>query len=344
MLHALAAATAGSLNQPLRALAAAYTIVPTGTIAEKQARLVEVEKLYKQSPGDPYIFGEKAQLENDLKMLQKNKEYARQLSKDVSSGKQRFLQGLSVNVPDMSAAVSFWKGGMGAIVLDTRLVDGVNVTRVGYGSQSLDAEDGAKFALELVEAPGSEMAEANGAVEYIQLALPVFRISQAIRFGGEIISAYGWTELVSPGGLPLRVHIDEGRRDPFEFVALRTTSMEQATNYFKRLGMQVRSVKGGKKINSKASWLTSNSIFENEDATDPEREVGATLVSFEDPAVCTGCLLLAPKRKETIKTQPALPLLRIVGTAPDLGPDRLNCRVSTLFTSPAEFEGYVKKA
>ena len=31
---------------------------------------------------------------------------------------------------------------------------GANVTRVGFGTQSLKAEDGAKFALELVEAKG----------------------------------------------------------------------------------------------------------------------------------------------------------------------------------------------
>ena len=58
--------------------------------------------------------------------------------------------------------------------------------------------------------------------------MPIFRMSQVMRFGGEIISAYGWTELVAPGGIPLRVSIDESRRDPFEFVALRTTSMDKA--------------------------------------------------------------------------------------------------------------------
>ena len=45
------------------------------------------------------------------------------------------------------------RGGAGALVLSTGLdATGANVTRIGYGSQSLMKEDGAKFALELVEA------------------------------------------------------------------------------------------------------------------------------------------------------------------------------------------------
>jgi hypothetical protein len=37
-----------------------------------------------------------------------------------------------------------------------------------------------------------------------------------MNYGGAVVSAYGWTEAVAPGGLPLRVRIDETQRDPFE--------------------------------------------------------------------------------------------------------------------------------
>ena len=204
LFNALFAATALLGKPPLPAPAASYTIVPSGTIGEKEARLAEVAKKFEETPDDPFVFGEKAQLEYDLKMIRKNKEYASQLSSEVSSGNQRFLQGLTLNVPSMDEAVTFWTGGMGALILDTRLVAGANVTRVGFGSQSLKMEDGAKFALELVETPGTTATVENGVIEYLQLAIPVFRISQVMRFGGEIISAYGWTELVAPGGLPGR--------------------------------------------------------------------------------------------------------------------------------------------
>ncbi|KAL3893511.1 MAG: hypothetical protein SGPRY_014181, partial [Prymnesium sp.] len=108
-------------------------------------------------------------------------------------------------------SLRFWTGGLGALVVDSRIVGGANVSRVSFGSSSLGSEDGAKFTLQLEE--GGSKVEA---VEYLQLAMPVFRLSQAMAFGGEIISAYGWTELIAPGGLKLRVRIDEKRRDPFE--------------------------------------------------------------------------------------------------------------------------------
>jgi len=65
-------------------------------------------------------------------------------------------------------------------------------------------------------------------LQYVQLAIPIFRLSQVMKNGGDIQSAYGWTQLTAPGGLPLRVHIDESRRDPFEFVALRTSSLKSS--------------------------------------------------------------------------------------------------------------------
>ena len=48
-----------------------------------------------------------------------------------------------------------------------------------------------------------------------------------MQYGGEITSAYGWTAVNAPGGLPLRVHIDNERRDPFEFVALRASNLKR---------------------------------------------------------------------------------------------------------------------
>ena len=50
--------------------------------------------------------------------------------------------------------------------------------------------------------------------------------------GGEIESAYGYTELTAPGGVPLKVRIDETRRDPFEVVALRTNNLEKTIKHY----------------------------------------------------------------------------------------------------------------
>ena len=75
--------------------------------------------------------------------------------------------------------------------------------------------------LELVERRGAVVAAADDALQYLQLALPVFRISQAMAYGGNIESAYGVDLVTAPGGLPLRVRIEDTRRDPFESGAYR---------------------------------------------------------------------------------------------------------------------------
>ena len=91
----------------------------------------------------------------DIQSLEKNKAYAQQMSADVAAGMRSFYQSMRIGVPDMDKAVTFWTKGCGALVLDTKLVNGVNVTRIGFGPQSFRRDDGAKFALEMVEGPST---------------------------------------------------------------------------------------------------------------------------------------------------------------------------------------------
>lgn len=298
--RALMAAATGLINLApvaLPAFAATYTVIPTGSIAEKRSRLVEVEKLYKSNPEDPYIFGEKAQLESDIDVLKRNGEFTNKMAKDVASGAAVFPESFRVSVPNMNDAVRFWTGGCGALVLSTRRdASGANVTRVGFGPQSLRANDGAKFALELVETgKPSPVSVETSVLQYVQLAMPVFRLSQVMAYGGEIESAYGWTELTAPGGLPLRVHIDENRRDPFEFVALRTSDIKGAVKHYEGLGMQVVAEEtAGTKLKLGGSYGIRR---ETKDAFEVDREPGAIQMSYGDPALTTGLLLLPPKKR-----------------------------------------------
>ena len=63
-----------------------YTIVPTGSIADKEKRLAEVDKLFAKTPDDPYVFGERAQLQSDIKRLGVNKNFAGELSGELAAG------------------------------------------------------------------------------------------------------------------------------------------------------------------------------------------------------------------------------------------------------------------
>ena len=317
---------------------AAYTIVPTGSIADKRARQLEVAKELKVTPEDPYLFGERAQLEFDIAKLENNTKFINRVRPRVESGEQRFSTRLSVPVPDMAVAVTFWTAGCGALLLDTRIVDGRNVTRIGYGPESLRKDDGGKFSLELIEsAEPSQMGAENAVVQYIQLGIPVFRLSRVMATGGEIVSAYGWTELVAPGGIPLRVQIDENRRDPFQFVALRCNDLEATKKHYAAHGMAVQQVEASRK---KISFsINSNSLYENTDAFEPEREKQSILMGYDEKLDSTGLLLLPPKSRSKLdKPNPNLQL-SVVGSKlstapPEVSPDGLR----SVFVAEKEFE------
>jgi hypothetical protein len=265
-------------------------------VAEKQTRLAEVGKLYQMDPSNPYVFGEKAQLEYDIRQLEANAAFAQNLRSGLEAERSHFLQRLVVPVDDIEGALNFWRNGLGALVRSTRIVDGRNVTVVGFGPESLRAVDGAKFSVELVSAPTSVE---GSQLQYIQLAMPVFRLSQAMAYGGDIKSAYGWTDLVAPGGTPLRVRIDETRRDPFEFAALRVSNLKAAVRHFEAFGMSAGEPFGKRKLS-----LLGNTAFEDRDAFEPDRELGATLMSYGDPEASTGLLLLPPLARKAVPLSP----------------------------------------
>jgi len=155
--------------------------------------------------------------------------------------------------------------------------------------------------------------------------------------GGEIVSAYGWTELVAPGGIPLRVQIDENRRDPFQFVALRCNDLEATKKHYAAHGMAVQQVEASRK---KISFsINSNSLYENTDAFEPEREKQSILMGYDEKLDSTGLLLLPPKSRSKLdKPNPNLQL-SVVGSKlstapPEVSPDGLR----SVFVAEKEFE------
>lgn len=332
---------------------AAYTVIPSGTVAQKSQRLKEVEKLFAKTPDDPYVFGEKAQLEYDIGQLQQNGDYARQVSRDIVDGKANFIQSIRVEVPDMAEAVRFWRNGVGCLLLNTRLdADGSNVTRLAFGSQSFKRDDGAKFALELVQPPSGYAGvpafnPETTSLQYLQIAIPSFRLSQVMNYGGTVVSAYGWTEARAPGGLPMRVRIDETRRDPFEFVALRASKdLKASTAHFEDMGMSVVKVQdNSKKLQTGGSWGVS--FVSGADAFEPDREQGTVQLNFlngggeKQASLSTGILLLPPKKKKV--AYPPM-VLDVLGKQPEgvkslVSPDGLQMN----FVDLQQFEAALKE-
>lgn len=58
------------------------------------------------------------------------------------------------------------------------------------------------------------------ALAYVQIAVPSFRASQIVKFGGEVLSSYGYVNALLPSGQQLRVVVGDSP-DPLPYVALR---------------------------------------------------------------------------------------------------------------------------
>ena len=78
-------------------------------------------------------------------------------------------------------------------------------------------------------APGDNVA-------YLQLGVPTYRISQMVKYGGNVIDAYGWVNAICPSGLPIRAVVSVRSPGPMMFVALHCDDVEASKAFYFGLG------------------------------------------------------------------------------------------------------------
>ena len=85
-------------------------------------------------------------------------------------------------------------------------------------------------------APGDNIA-------YLQIGVPGYRISQMTSNGGNVLDAYGWVNVVSPAGLPVRGIVGI-RADPMMFLAVNCNDVGASEEFYAKLGFvrQVSSI------------------------------------------------------------------------------------------------------
>ncbi|CAM9654372.1 unnamed protein product [Ectocarpus sp. 6 AP-2014] len=167
----------------------------------------------------------------------------------------RFAQHATVQVPDMAAALKFYVDGVGMKVIRTRAGPLFNTTVVGFGPEALEVPPsfvfgvsstngyGGHFTLELnsqkEEAGAAEDGEedvdffydpGNG-VQFLQIAVDSYRISQVVKAGGIIESGYGYLQVLAPGGLRLKL-LSGSRRDPPMFLAVKVKDMKRSVQWY----------------------------------------------------------------------------------------------------------------
>lgn len=164
----------------------------------------------------------------------------------------RFAQHATIQVPDMDAALRFFTQGVGMKVLRTRAGPQFNTTVVGFGPEALQVPPtfifgvsstnayGGHFTLELnsqkeigaaEEEDVSLFYDPGNGVQFVQVAVDSYRISQVIKSGGIIESGYGHLQVLAPGGLRFKLLMGD-RRDPPMFVAVKVKDIKRSIKWY----------------------------------------------------------------------------------------------------------------
>lgn len=167
------------------------------------------------------------------------------------------VQGITVRVAEPSqrdAMITFLQNGFGMSILRQRKVGStVEDIWMGYGPEQLSipsdwtvpvssfARYGGHASIRIqYDSQGTtayyrvgdtSVAGNNFNIAYVQLGVPEYRISQMASSSGTILDAYGFVNVVSPAGLPIRGIVGIWP-DPLMLVAIRCTDVEASAQFY----------------------------------------------------------------------------------------------------------------
>lgn len=236
------------------------------------------------------------------------------------------LQGLTTNVADQSqqkSMIEFMILGFGFEVLRQRIKGSIEETWLGFGPEELSIpadfeipvssfgqygghasicvryDSTARSALYRIgdPAPGDNIA-------FLQVGVPSYRISQMTANGGNVLDAYGFVNVVSPSGLPVRGIVGI-RPDPMMFVAINCENVKASKAFYEKLGFVEQPYPFARPSNG-------DGPFEP-----PQPKNSAYLAPSPN---CMGVLLL-PSKKRKVSPNAVLESLQIVYTPSAEGKD-----------------------
>lgn len=229
------------------------------------------------------------------------------------------LQGVTVRVADKSqqqAMIKFMTDAFDARVLRKRIRGPVEETWIGFGPEQLSippdfeipvssfALYGGHASIHLVcdertttpfyrigdNAPGTNIA-------YLQLGVPQYRVSQMVKNGGNILDAYGYVNVVSPSGLPIRSIVGISP-DPIMFLALNCPNVVEAQAYYEKLGF----------VEQEYPYARPNKGMGQFEPMQPAKSV------YMAPSKSGMGLLLLPSKKKKVDPNPVVSSLNLVYT------------------------------
>ena len=167
------------------------------------------------------------------------------------------LQGVTVDVADKSqeaAMIAFLQTSFDFKVLRKSQQGTVTQTWLGFGPEQTSVPEGfvagvSSFAeygghasicvrydsksTDVLYRKGGDAPGDN--VAFLQVGVPTYRISQMVKNDGNVLDAYGFVNVVSPCGLPMRGIVGIWP-DPIMFVAINTPDVAQSRAFYQQLG------------------------------------------------------------------------------------------------------------
>lgn len=168
-------------------------------------------------------------------------------------------------------------------------------------------------------------------IAYLQIAVPEYRISQMVRQGGAILDAYGYVNVISPSGLPIRGIVGIAP-DPIMFLAIYCTNVDASKTFYETLGFVTQDYPYAR---------PSRGLGQFEPPQPPKS------VYMAPTGNGMGILLLpTPKRNFKVTANPVVESLRIVYNPTSTPSERADDDSATMLSDPSgipiQFQSVVK--
>lgn len=234
------------------------------------------------------------------------------------SDKNAVIQGVTVNVADNTQfynMVDFLREGFGFKVLRQSVTGSVSSVWLGFGPEQMSVPSdfvipvssfgtyGGHASIEVrFDAKATETFYDGVKVEgtniaYLQVGVPGYRISQMMKYGGNVKDAFGLVNVISPAGIPFRSIVGISP-DPIMFIAIYTSNIAESCAFYESLGIT-------KQQYPYARLGSGTGQFE------PPQPKGSVYLSTSPNSM--GILLLPTEKKKTKLTpNPAFNALRVV--------------------------------
>eukprot|EP00978_Attheya_sp_CCMP212_P001791 scaffold3695_cov54-Attheya_sp.AAC.2 len=230
------------------------------------------------------------------------------------------LQGVTVSVADLSqqeAMIQFLTQGFSFQILRQQTTDSITDTWLGFGPEQLStpsdfvvpvssfAKNGGHASIHIrydaktMDAPYRKGDPVPGtSIAYLQVAVPAYRISQMVANGGNVLDAFGFVNVVSPCGLPMRGIVGIWP-DPIMFVAINCDNVGTSRDYYQALGFREQEY----------PYSRPNKGAGQFEPMQPLRSV-----YMAQSSNCMGVLLVPAEKRNKVKRNPIFQSMNIVYT------------------------------